>query len=167
MTSTVDPVTVLMEFYKENTTQGRQLESQRQFVTAIFLTLAGAILAAIATLKLTIGSLPLALMLLPLGWYGRKFTQKYWERFEYHMEYARRVRKQIDILCPDAGLESIRMEARKTHDKDPRFQALRRMRVYKKWAEMHGFVIALGVIASFLILVNYWHYLKYGVYLFI
>ena len=129
-----------MELYKEQTSQSRHIETQRQQVTQLILTVTTALLGVMAALKFSIYCLPLAAALIYLGGFGRRFTLTYVERFDGHMNRARALRKAIDQEVASGGAQSI-------FDDNP---VTRKARLRDFWLRFHVAVQILGAICLIL-----------------
>jgi hypothetical protein len=106
-------VTILLEFYKENTTHGRHLETQRQLVSGLVLAIAAAAIGALAALRFQDRAcLLLGAVLLGDGFLGTAFSIVQYGKYAQTRERFRALRDQLDLLCPTAGLSSTMKKAK-------------------------------------------------------
>jgi len=97
-------VTALLEMYKENTAHGRHLETQRQLVSGFVLALAGAVLAALATLKFEVGAcVALGLVLIGAGLMGTAFSLVQYGKYTESRRRWRGARERLEQLLPSAN----------------------------------------------------------------
>jgi hypothetical protein len=162
-----NPITPLLELYKENTIHGRQHETQRQLVTGAVVALAAALISAMASLRFHPATFPLGIFVAVSGVLGRRFSRKFYERFRYHMAMAYEFRAQIDLKCPDAGIGNCRQEAKKKHsgafpsqNKKDHKDHLNRL-----WLTLDRSVMWLGIGCTTLVFINWGFLVIYGKYL--
>lgn len=106
-------VTTLLELYKENTAHGRHLETQRQLVSGLVLTVAAAVIGALAALKFLEGvCFLLGWVLVGFGLLGTAFSIVQYGKYTQNRERFRALRNRLNELCPTAGLSAIINEAR-------------------------------------------------------
>lgn len=106
-----DTIAFLMRNLEENWILARQAEDKRAMIAHIVLILATLTLGAFF---LTDRSL-LPLILIVLGIYGLLTTVKLYERSQYHILRARKLRARLNELCPDAQLEALYKLADEDH----------------------------------------------------
>jgi hypothetical protein len=145
-------ITVLMDLYKENTTHGRQHETQRQLVTAAIVALDASLLAVMSALKFHPASLPLAAVVTMTGFIGKRFSEKFFERFKYHTTMAKWFRERLNAMCPDAQIEVCRERARAEHAKE--FPGYDEQRLNKLWLTLNSIVIWLGGLCCLIVFAN-------------
>jgi hypothetical protein len=166
MDANSNPIPFLLDLYKENTTHGRQHETQRQLVTGGVAALTAALLSAMAALKFHPATLPLAMFVIFAGIVGKRFSQKFYERFRYHMTLAETFRTRLGELCPEARLEACREGAKIHHKKHfPQSSEEAQVRLNKLWLTLNGVFMWLGIACAVLILANWAWFLKTGKYL--
>jgi hypothetical protein len=88
----------LLEFYKEQCSHGRHIESQRQAACTLLLTAGGALIALMGTLKFSIHCAPIACLLFALGWFGKRFVQVYELKWEESSERRNYYREAIETV---------------------------------------------------------------------
>lgn len=93
----------LQNYYEEHAQQARQHEDQRERVTNIILSIAGALVGLITFAELSLGALAASLTLIALGVFGFFFSGKHYERFKYHTAIMKRIRDEIDKLRKDSS----------------------------------------------------------------
>jgi hypothetical protein len=136
-----------MRNLEENWLLARQAEEKRATIAHIALILAFLILGA---LFLT-GSPFLPFLLIFLGLYGLLTTAKLYERSQYHILRARKIRARLGELCPDAQLEMLYQSAEETHE--ARYPRLVRVRLSAIWQGMYIAFLVLGTVLSLFTLV--------------
>jgi hypothetical protein len=112
----------LWKFYEEHASQARAHEDQRERLTGLLLTIAGALIAFFGGEKATSFAVQVtgAGLLVVLGIYGYFFSLKHYERNRFHTEIMGTIRSEIDqeISSPgksDATLGSLRETGEKNH----------------------------------------------------
>ena len=134
---------VLIEFIKQEWEQERQIENLRATTTNWVIVLTVAIIGLIVDKGLSRMTLPLAVLLMVVGFYGMLISMKLYERFSFHTARVREWRKRVDQLHPDAQLLKLRRAAHEEHAiKHPRFV---RLRLYTIWNWLHFLVFFAGV----------------------
>ena len=88
-------------------------------------------------------TLPLALWMLGIGIYGIVATLKLYERSQFHILRARKLRARLDILCPDAQEEELQHLAEKEHQR--RYPLLMHIRLNTIWIGLHSLILALSM----------------------
>ncbi len=134
-----DTVAFLLRNLEENWILARQAEEKRATIAHLVLLLATLILGAFFLSHCA----SLALLLIPLGVYGLLTTLKLYERSQYHIFRARKLRARIDELCPEAGLEVLYKEVEREHR--ARYPWLASVRLNTIWVCFYVVLIALGV----------------------
>ena len=149
---------VFWKMYLEHCTQGRHHETQRSTVNSAIVAVAAAVVG-IVTFDKTIAAptdLPLALLLVALGAFGAGFSMKHYERFNLHMERARRHRDALDALLKGQPLRRLKNEADLTHN--GKFPRLHKWRLHYWWLALNLIVaivgVALSVIAMWFPIIN-------------
>lgn len=142
-----DKTDLLWGMYQENTTQARHHEGQRQAVTAIVISLAGALLTIVGLDKtVTLADLPLSCFLVLLGLWGALFSAKQYERTTLHTERARRYRDALDESVPDAYLKVLKQQADDDHNK--KWPWLHDTRLFWFWISIHLVVSLVGLLVA-------------------
>jgi Ca2+/Na+ antiporter len=138
MTADTDTVAFLMRNLEENWILARQAEDKRAMIALTVLILATLTLGAF----FITGRAFLTLLLILLGLYGLLTTAKLYERSQYHISRARKLRAQIDELCPDAHLELLYKSAEEEHQ--ARYPRLMKLRLNTIWLCFYAVLIMLG-----------------------
>jgi hypothetical protein len=100
-------VAVLLEIYKENTSHGRHLETQRHLVSAFVMTIAGAALGGLVTAKFNPATCQvIGVILVAFGILGSFFSVIQYGKWCFNRVQWRMARRRIDELCPTAHLMS-------------------------------------------------------------
>ncbi len=139
---------VLWKMYQEHCTQGRHHEVQRATVVSAIMAISAALIG-IVTFDKSISAttdLPLTLMLVGFGAFGAGFSMKHYERFNLHMERARRHRDALDALLPGQPLRQLKLEADLAQGR--KFPRLHKWRLHYWWLALNLFVAVLGIALS-------------------
>ncbi|MGX9891195.1 hypothetical protein [Streptomyces sp. NPDC002276] len=141
---------VLLQFWREQRDQARQSENQRAAMTNIVLIVAAAAVGFVVRQGITdSGNLPVTTGLTVLGLYGALSSAKYRERFALHMREAKLMRRRLDALYPDLGLEEDRRTARTDHQRTHR--AMYRVRLYVLWTSLHLGIALIGAVLTLVV----------------
>ena len=127
--------------YQEHVTQARQHEDQRERMTALVVGITTAALAFAAQDGLTWNDLLLTVPLITLGFFGRKFSKKHYERNRLHVKIATEYVKAID-----PNIYDLRDKAEATHKL--KHNHIFEQRLYVFWEQLHYAVSMLGILAS-------------------
>jgi Ca2+/Na+ antiporter len=92
------------------------------------------------------GRVSFNVLLILLGAYGLLTTVKLYERSQYHILRARKLRARIDTLCPDAQMELLYKLAEKEHQ--TRYPRLVHIRLNAIWLGFYAILIVLGVVLA-------------------
>jgi hypothetical protein len=98
-------VQAMLEFYKEQCVHGRHIEAQRHAVAAMFLGAAGILLSVVGALRFSLQSLPLALCIVGLGIFAKRFIARYAEKWDDLKRRRRQYREAIQGPLGIAGAE--------------------------------------------------------------
>lgn len=139
MTVDTNTVAFLMRNLEENWILARQAEDKRAMIAHIVLILATLTLGAF----FVTGRAFLTLLLIMLGLYGLLTTAKLYERSQYHIFRARKLRARLDELCPDAQLEPLYKSAEIEHQR--RYPWLMRVRLNTIWLSFYAVLIIAGI----------------------
>lgn len=143
-----ETIAFLQQALEENWIHARQAEEKRAMLANVVLALASATLIALAFIGLGRKALLLTFLLLLLGVYGIVTTMKLYERSQYHIRRARKLRARLDELCPDALVEQTQKAAENEHQAD--YPWLMHIRLNSIWLGLYGTLILFGVILSIL-----------------
>lgn len=138
MTADTDTIAFLMRNLEENWILARQAEDKRAMIAHIVITLATLTLGAFFITDRA----PLTFLLILLGLYGLLTTAKLYERSQYHILRARKIRARLDELCPDAHLELLYKSAEKEHL--ARYPRLMKVRLNTIWLCFYAVLVILG-----------------------
>ena len=100
-----------MRNLEENWILARQAEDKRAMIAHVVLILVTFTLGAFFVTDRAF----LTLLIILLGLYGLLTTVKLYERSQYHIFRARKLRARLDELCPDAQLELLYRSAETEH----------------------------------------------------
>jgi hypothetical protein len=143
---------ILLRVMEENWIHARQAEEKR-FITANIIILAAVALQIVLVISgFTRKVLPLALSLAFLAIYGIATTSKLYERSQYHILRARKLRKRLDELCPDAQIQNLLSAAEEEHKK--RYPRLINSRLNDIWLVLYAVIVLLGIVDTFIILLT-------------
>lgn len=135
-----DTVAFLMRNLEENWILARQAEDKRAIIALTILILASLTLGAFFITDRA----SLTLLLILSGLYGLFTTAKLYERSQYHILRARKIRAKLDELCPDAQLESLYKLAEEEHKSC--YPWLMHIRLNAIWQCFYAVLIVLGSI---------------------
>jgi Ca2+/Na+ antiporter len=138
MTVNTDTVAFLIRNLEENWILARQAEDKRAMIALTVLILASFTLGAFFISDRT----PLNLLLILLGLYGLLTTAKLYERSQYHILRARKIRARLDELCPNAQLEPLYKLTEEEHQ--ARYPWLMNVRLNAIWQCFYVVLIILG-----------------------
>lgn len=127
-----------MRNLEENWILARQAEDKRAMIAHIVLILATLTLGAF----FVTGRAFLTLLLILLGLYGLLTTVKLYERSQYHIFRARKLRARLDELCPDAQLELLYKSAETEHQ--GHYPRLMKVRLNTIWLCFYAVLIIVG-----------------------
>jgi hypothetical protein len=138
---------VLWKMYQEHCTQGRHHELQRSSVASVLIAVSAAVIGVASfDRQLSLGDLPVTAIVVLLGTFGAMFSAKHYERFELHMERARRYRDALDDLLPGTPLYKIKMEADLQHN--GKYSRLHRFRLHYFWVGLYLVIMSIGIVMS-------------------
>lgn len=141
------PDDVYWGLYQEHTSQGRHHEEQRSTVTNLIIAIAAGILGLFALDQAPSAiHLLLAVFLFALGAFGALFTAKHYERFNMHMQRARRYRDEVDATVTDRRVAELKRIA----DGDARrdFPVLFGLRLFWFWIGLHLLIALIGLVLA-------------------
>lgn len=128
---------------EENWRLARQAERKRATIAAVNLIVISGLQSVLVVYGLSLRTLSLALWMLGIGVYGIAATAKLYERSQFHILRARKLRARLDVLCPDAQEEDLQQGAEEEHRK--RYPLLIDIRLNTLWIGLHGLIIALSL----------------------
>ncbi|HZO72237.1 MAG TPA: hypothetical protein VFB60_08530 [Ktedonobacteraceae bacterium] len=145
MSETTD---ILMNAADREFGQAKQSEDQRANITGLVVIVASAIQGGLTQIGLNRSALPLTIMLMILGAFGMLASIKLYERFRRHVRLGFLMRKKLEELHPETQLSSLLELARKEQQEE--FPLLRKVRLYLIWMALHGMILLLGIIYTFI-----------------
>ena len=140
----------LMQNMKENWRLSREAEEKRSLLATTNLVLATALQIPIVFTGFHPSILPLACWLVLLGLYGIVAGFKLYERSQFHILRARKLRAKLDSLYSDAELEQVFLEAEK--EQRQAYPFLIRIRLNTIWTILHSLIALLGILYCLLCL---------------
>lgn len=146
-----DTVAFLMRAMEENWIHARQAEEKRALTAHIVLILASATIGALTFFGLTWRALPFTLLLILLGLYSGAITMKLYERSQYHILRARKLRARLAILLPDAQVEELQKFAENEHREQ--YSRLMCVHLNSIWLGFYLFLVGLGIVLTLISLI--------------
>ncbi len=155
-----DLAAALRDCYQEHLAQSRHHEDQRERMSALVVAVATALVSVTSQGAFQLRTLPLALLLIPLGGFGLAFGRKLYERNRLHTTIARHYLRAISQELSTANrshsstdLEEIHNAGREDHKqnfgkREEREASLTGWRLHTFWNALHVSIMVLGVILS-------------------
>ena len=141
---------VLLEYWKDQRAQARQIESQRVSLSNLSLLLAGAGLGLLAGRELSRAWLPLTLTIIAIGIYGALGSVKLAERYDLHISYANvfsgLLSESLSITAYEDSIHQARLAHHRAHP------IVHKIRLRSLWVALHIFVATLGLVFTLLCL---------------
>jgi hypothetical protein len=149
-------LSALRDCYQEHLNQARHHESQRERMSALVVAVTTALVSVTSQGAFALRTLPLALLLIPLGAFGLAFSRKHYERNRLHTTIARHYLRAIggELAAPSPSivgtlLEDIHKAGRKDHKekfgtRDDRHASLTAWRLHTFWNGLHVLIVILG-----------------------
>lgn len=128
---------------EENWLLARQAEDRRATIAMVNLILASAAQGIFAFIGLNLKTLPLALWLIVLGIYGIAASMKLYERSQFHILRARKLRSRLDEFYPDAQVENLYRAAEK--EQQMRYPVMMHVRLNNLWIGLHVLIAIAGI----------------------
>lgn len=147
-----DRTDVLLKLIEQQWIEAKQSEDQRAALTNLILIIAAAAIGFMAQKPLQRGMLFISLSLIVLGVFGAITSAKYYERHQFHIERLKQLREKLNLLHPDADIETLRNKANDIHN--GKFPYLSQIRLYRLWVCFHVFIVISGTVISLLILLK-------------
>ncbi|MEU1164227.1 hypothetical protein ABZ372_27900 [Streptomyces sp. NPDC005921] len=141
-----DSSDVLIELWKDQRDQMRQLENQRATLTNIVILVVAAGLGFIAQSGLGPSMLAVTLPMMLLGSYGALACMKYRERLALHDAQAVSLRKKLGDLHPGLSIEAGWADTYQSQQ--ARFPKLFSLRLYALWVALHLGIATVGGVLS-------------------
>ena len=139
----------LLHVMEENWRHARGSEEKRATLATSVILITSAFQLMLVHVGFTVQALPLTFTLILLGGYGIATTAKLYERSQYHILRARKLRGRLDDLCPDAHVQDLQGFAEEEHQQH--YPLLMHIRLNTIWLTLHASVALLGVIYTVLI----------------
>jgi hypothetical protein len=137
---------------EENWRLAREAEDKRSLLAVLNLLLATVLQITIAFTGFHLQVLPVTCWLVLIGIYGIVAGLKLYERSQFHILRARKLRAKLDSVYPDADLEQLFQAAEK--EQKQAYPLLMRLRLNNIWTAFHALIALLGVIYSLLCLLR-------------
>ncbi|GER88918.1 hypothetical protein KDW_30800 [Dictyobacter vulcani] len=136
----------LMRAMEENWLLGRQAEDKRMAIATsnFFVASVAHCIYALTGIKRKI--LPLTLWMFLSGIYGIMTSLKLYERQQFHIHRARKLRARLDILHPNEQVEELLVKSEKEHKKQ--YPYLINLRLNALWIGLHITITLLGFFYS-------------------
>lgn len=143
---------VLLAYWIEQRQQLRQSEDQRSAMTNYLLVITAGLTGLIVAQKFTLGSLPLAALIVVIGLYGALTSMKYHERATYHLHQARGLTQTlIDLGVLDQHDRNIEAKRQAHYAAYPR---LSKIRLHLLWTGLHAANATFGAVLTAVILIR-------------
>jgi len=175
-------IETLLHMYEEHAAQARQHEDQRERMTNLVLLISAALVGLIGHSQFALSSLPAAVLVAFLGFYGTLFSLKHYERNRMHTKIMAAFRRELDreLSCVSNGinalesrpsLSSIRERARNEHynefswlgglnwtgektEQSVYKSRIVRWKLYRFWAGLPFIIGSIGVTLSVVIILK-------------
>ncbi|QCX77246.1 hypothetical protein C9F11_17970 [Streptomyces sp. YIM 121038] len=142
-----DESDVLLELWKGQRDEARQMENQRAALTNIVILVAAAALGFLTQQgHLELSSLGVTVPLCVLGAFGAAASSKYGERWAVHSGLADRLRDELAARHPHLDLDALVAANRTEHRAE--FPLASRMRVWILWVALHTAIGAGALLLS-------------------
>ncbi|WP_371598308.1 hypothetical protein [Streptomyces sp. NBC_00564] len=148
-----DETDVLLELWKGQREEARQMEAQRAALTNIVIIVAGAALGFLAQQdSLQASSLGVTLPMFFLGTFGAVASAKYGERWAVHSGLADALRHEVGLRHPALNLTGI--VAANSAEHRAEFPRILRLKIWALWVVLHSAISAGGLLLSVWILAS-------------
>jgi hypothetical protein len=141
-------ITFLLCNMQENWRLSREAEEKRSLLATMNLLLATILQIVIVFVGFQPRLLVVTCWMILIGMYGILAGLKLYERSQFHILRARKVRAKLDSFYPDAELEQLFRLAEQEQRKA--YPLLIRVRLNAIWTALHTLIGLLGIIYSFL-----------------
>ncbi len=148
----VETYELLFRMMEENWLHARQAENKRAMIATVNLLVASAMNGIVAFTGLSQKILPLTLWMIVLGIYGIATSVKLYERSQFHILRARKLRTRLDELCPQAQVEELRRKAEDEHKAHYAFTM--NVRLNTIWIGLHILIEVLGILYTIISLLK-------------
>ncbi|MFJ4785866.1 hypothetical protein [Streptomyces sp. NPDC088794] len=147
-----DETDVLLDLWKGQRDEARQMENQRATLTNIVIIVTAAALGFLAQQgSLRASSLGVTLPLCLLGSFGALASAKYGERWAVHSGLADALRLEVGLRHPGLSLSELIATNRAEHAAElPR---VLRLKIWILWVLLHSAIAAAGLFLSLWILI--------------
>lgn len=150
-----DESDVLLDLWKGQRDEARQMENQRAALTNIVIIVAAATLGFLTQQgRLELSSLGVTVPLSALGTFGAAASAKYGERWAVHSGLADRLRDELGARHPELNLTGL-IEANQAEHRNE-FPWAARMRIWILWVVLHTAIGAGGLLLSLWIVATRW-----------
>ena len=149
---------LLFRHMEENWLHARQAEEKRAMIATVNLLIASVMNGIVVFTGLSHKTLPLALWMIVLGIYGIATSVKLYERSQFHISRARKLRARLDELCPDAQVEHLQRIAEDEHKL--RHPVVMNVRLNNIWVGLHILIAASGILYTIIGLIGSERYLR-------
>ncbi|MFE4701404.1 hypothetical protein ACFRIC_30515 [Streptomyces sp. NPDC056738] len=141
-----DETGALLDLWKGQRDEARQMENQRATLTNIVIIVTAAALGFLAQGSLTTSSLGVTLPLFVLGSFGAVASAKYGERWAVHSGLADRFRHEIGLRHPALNLPDLIEANRAEHAAE--FPHVLKLKIWILWVVLHSAIAATGLALS-------------------
>jgi hypothetical protein len=143
---------LLFRMLEENWLHARQAEDKRAVIAIINLVIVSALQGIVAFTGLSPKTLFLSIWIIILGVYGIVASAKLYERSQFHILRARKLRTHLDELCPDARIEHFLHIAEDEHK--VHYTTMMNVRLNAIWIGLHALITATGTLYTIISLIR-------------
>ncbi|MGM9381199.1 hypothetical protein [Streptomyces antibioticus] len=144
---------VLLELWKGQREEARQMENQRAALTNIVIIVTAAALGFLTQQEgFEASTLGLTLPLCALGTFGAVASAKYGERWAVHSGLADSLRQQLGLRYPEINLPLLIAENHEEHRAE--FPRIFKLKIWVLWVVLHASVGVASLFLSLWILVT-------------
>ncbi|MFJ9740094.1 hypothetical protein [Streptomyces sp. NPDC101166] len=148
-----DESDVLLELWKGQREEARQMENQRAALTNIVIIVTAAALGFLTQQEgLGASTLGLTLPLCALGAFGAVASAKYGERWAVHSGLADSLRQELGLRHPEINLRGLIADNHAEHRAE--FPRILKLRIWILWVVLHGAIAVGSLLLSLWILVT-------------
>ncbi len=147
-----DTTTFPLRAMEENWIHARQAEDKRAVIAHVNIAAATVATGIMASVGFKKNALPLTFLLVIPGIYGIVATARLYERSQYHIHRARKLRARLDELHPDAQVEMLQKSAENEHR--VRYLRLMNIRLNTIWLTLHALIALSGIVYTIIVFIS-------------
>ena|SRR6266487_4543422 len=134
-------IAFLLCVLEENWLHARQSEDRRAMIANVVIIVTAVIQVAVVFIGWSRNALPLTFFQALLGVYAIAATTKLYERSQFHILRARKLRAHLDELYPDSQVEQLLKSAESEHQ--TRYAVWMNIRLNTIWSGLHITIMLL------------------------